>query len=314
MSFKIYFSHNLPKEKWSQLTDNSIYFDPVFADAWKSMKGKPVYLVDERDNYFVAGMPGIMFGKSVFRRFQSMPDGFRGGPIFADGYSDEDRLGFINNITDWLKSMNVMRADIHFPYNEIDSIYFARRENTTHVIHLKGGKYNPPGQNLRNHIAAAHKRGGEVVSPMDKSKVDHYFRLAELTAKRHGKKQPFPKQFYEKILEIAISDDRIIWPVVEYKGNPVAYRICFISGKELTTWQYYSDKEFDRIRPGYLLLDYLIDFAIKNKLECFNLGGSPASADSVVRFKEKWGAVENKRTFYTYFGTIGKLLYRRGEN
>jgi hypothetical protein len=269
MAFKVYFSNNLPEQPWSQLTDDWIYTNPEFAEVWRSLKGKPVFLVEEKENSFRAGMAGIMFGKSMFRRFQSMPDGLKGGPVYAEDITASEITQFINDICNWLKSMNVMRADIHFPQNEIDTPFFIRRENETHILHLDRAKIEQREKNLRKHISAAKKRDSEIVIPGDISNIDQYYRLSVLTAERHGSKPRYPKRLLEKLLQLSLTDEHLVWPVVEYKGQPIAFRICFVERNEMFTWQYYSDKNYSQLRPGYLLLDYLINFALEKNIKMF---------------------------------------------
>lgn len=310
MSFKVYSTKNLPREKWSQLTNDSIYVSPEFASAWNTKGGREVFIVEESSNGFAAGLAGITFGRGLLKRFQSMPDGLDGGPYFSDSCSDTMKADFVQSFIDWLKSIYAIRADIHNPRCEIKSKCLARRETFTHVITLSDKSYQPPDAKIREHIRTG-KRRGAVVGNMDSIEyLNDFYRLVVATEKRHGETPWYPKAFFEKFYEISRRDNRILWLTVQSDSRIIGSRICIIDDSQLLFWQFYSDKEYSDLKPGYLLMDHIINFAVEKGINRLNLGSSPPDAKSLIDYKQRWGGVRSIVPYYTYFSGFGKLIYK----
>jgi len=311
MAFKICSAENLPGDEWSIIIKNSLYSSPEFVRIWRTMSGRDVFFLEENNGGLMAGMAGVMFGRSFLSRFQSMPDGLNGGPYYAENYTSAEKGEFIRSVLGWLKSKRVLRADIHNPSVEIDNKNFHRRDMVTQIIHLGNASFTPPDSKIREHIRTG-KRRGAIVAIFDKfDYLDVFFELVEKTGRRHNAEPRYPKIWFRELLKLSINDDRILWLSVFGENKMIGSRICFIDRSQLLTWQYYSDKEYGHLKPGYLLLDYIINYAVENKIKTINLGSSPPGAESLRDYKKRWGGREVTLDYYTHYSRLGKLLYRR---
>ncbi len=311
MAFKICSAEDLPGDQWSIITKNSLYSSPEFVRIWRTMSGRDVFFLEENGGKLLAGMTGVMFGRSFSGRFQSMPDGLNGGPYFTEDYTSAKKGQFIQSVFNWLKSKRVLRADIHNPSVEIDNINFQRRDMITQIIHLGNESFTPPDSKIREHIRTGRRRGA-IVAVFDKfDYLDGFFELVEKTSRRHDARPRYPKIWFRELLKLSIIDDRILWWAVFGENKMIGSRICFIDRSQLLTWQYYSDKEYGHLKPGYLLLDYIINYAVERKIKTINLGASPPEAESLRDYKKRWGGQERTLNYYTHYSRLGKLLYRR---
>ncbi len=309
MSLKIYSAEDLPGNLWSTITKNSLYSAPEFVRIWRTMKGRDIFFLEENGGRQTAGMAGVMFGRSFLSRFQSMPDGVYGGPYFSDDYATNKKGLFVQSVFNWLRAKRVMRVDIHNPSIEIDNRYFRREDMVTQVISLTRGSFTPPDSKIREHIRTGKRRGAEI-SVFDKiDYLDDFFELVKKTSRRHNEKPRFPKEWFGELLKLSVNDNRILWLAAFTENKMIGSRICFIDQSQLLTWQYYSDREYGHLKPGYLLLDYIINYAIERKIKTINLGWSPPEAEFLRNYKKRWGGQEIVLNCYTYVSQLGKRLY-----
>jgi len=303
-------AENLPRQSWSALTRDSVYSSPEFARLWRTMNGRERFYICEPVDKPPAGMAGIVFGRGFLKRFQSMPEGFEGGPFFEKGCDNNFREQFKTEIIRKLKSELIIKADIHNPQEiEFDDV-FEKTEYKRHLIHLHQKPHLPPRREVVKQIRAARKREARVTLFNDKKYLDEIFRLVIKTERRHNKEPRYSKQFFSELLKLSMKDKRILWVLAMFDDKIIGYYICFIDQTRLFTWQFYSDKKYSRLKPGYLLLDYIINFAQDNNIKSIDLGWSPPNALSLINYKERWGGVAESCTGYTYYNRLGKIIYR----
>jgi hypothetical protein len=309
MSLKVFSAGDLPKDRWSSLTDNSIYSSPEFAAVWCTMGGRELFLAEELGGRIVAGMAGNVFGRKIFRRFQSMPDGISGGPFFADDCTLDQRGEFLHSVYAWLKNEKIIKADIHDPCCKMDTNLFRLHRARTHVISLDTENFRPPDEKISKHIRAAKRREGTLGVISSREQLAQFYELVGKTERQHGVRPRYPREFFERLIEIALDDERIYWPVVFEKGRMIGSRICFIESSRIFSWQHYHDRAFSHLKPGYLLLDHIINYAREKNLKSLNLGWSPPGAASLIEYKERWGAEGHFFDSYTYLSGIGRAYY-----
>jgi len=292
------------------LTGHCVYAAPEFAAIWRAMGGVEVFLVHESDGRFEAGLSGVIFGGGRLRRFQSMPDGLPGGMYFPPDSNLDDRESFAESVMAWIRRNRIIRADINNPAEDFGVPKFTRHETTTHIIDLKGETFAPPRREVRKQIRAARRREARITTMNDDKYLDRFYDLVIATEERHHQKPRYSREFFAGLLEASLHDERIKWFIALVDEKIIGYHICFVGANELMTWQYYSDKKFTRLKPGYLLLDYIINYALENNIKTINMGYSPPDAASLVDFKERWGGRKQTCRYYTYFSPLGRLLYR----
>ena len=310
MSLKEFSSDNLHRDEWARLTGNCIYVSPEFASVWRTTGGREIFLVQESDGAIQAGIAGVVFGKKFLRRYQSMPDGLPGGAFFSPKCNQEHKSEFLRLFEAWLKSNRFIRADINLPPDENRFGIFEKHQGETHIIDLSHETYAPPRREVRKQIRAAKRREARVTMLNDEKYLKRFYELVIETESRHNQEPRYSPEFLSELLKLSIHDDRILWFIALVDEKIIGYHICFTDKNQLMTWQFYSDKRFSRLKPGYLLLDYIINYALEHNIKSVNMGASPPDADSLVDFKERWGGRKKTFEYYTYISLFGRPLYR----
>ena len=87
----------------------------------------------------------------------------------------------------------------------------------------------------------------------------------------------------------------------------MAYQINFLFKDVLCYWDGASLPDFLTDRPNDALMGHSINWAKRNKLKFYNLGGSPEKAEGLIKFKEDWGGERKKYFIYEKTSTLGKI-------
>jgi len=113
-------------------------------------------------------------------------------------------------------------------------------------------------------------------------------------------------------LSLAQTEKRIFILKVLHEGNPAAFRVSFMWSDNILNWQLYIDPRFMSIKPGFLLMQAIIDIAMANKIEYINMGSSPLDAESLIKYKESWGGKKSDISYYVKYNMPGRILHGLG--
>ncbi len=312
MAFRIFSIDDLPRLQWNELTNNSFLSSPDFASIWNLFGGTPLFPAIEENGLLLGGMAGVIFGPRYLRRFKSMPDSLYGGPFFLSGLDDGARNQFFNDLYDYLRSRKFIRIDIHNPPQELPLKWLTKHTPSTHILTLAGQSYSPPDAKLLSDLRHVQKENLKIL-PLDNEKyLDDFFQLVLETNRRHNEKPRYSIKFFRRLLQLASKDSRIIWPMAVHDGKIIASHIRFVERSQILCWQSYWDKKYRHLNPNHLLIDYIIKYALRNNFKEINLGGSPATAESLVRFKEAWGGTKKEISHHFATFDLGKIIYGWG--
>ena len=104
---------------------------------------------------------------------------------------------------------------------------------------------------------------------------------------------------------VAKLDDRVVGGSVEVFALRQAYY-----------WMGATDPEFRTCGVNDLVFQAVFVDAIEEGIASFDFGPSPAGAEGLARFKEKWGGIQKNYHRYSYsnrLGRIGANLVRYGK-
>jgi len=310
MAVRVYSEKDLPRDRWAGLTDKALLVSPEFISIWRSLKGRGIYFVDEQAGVFISGLAGIEFGKRPFKRFESMPRSLSGGILFSEEANEDKRIESENAIYTRISKSGFVRCVINGDNPVLRNYGFVEKNFATHFIELSN--YNP-GKKVEEHLRAAARRGGEVLKGVPDD-VEALYELAHMSANKHGKDNPYSREFFGELLTLAQTDERIIILKVLFENRPAAFRISFMEREYIFNWQLYVDDRYKNIKPGFLLMQVVIETAKANGIKYINMGSSPTDAESLIKYKESWGGKEEKVPYYIRYNALGKILFRmRGE-
>jgi len=257
-----------------------------------------------------AGIGGVFFGNYPIRRFDAMPDGFPGGLYFSEPGDMDYQRWFLSSLEDKLRSERVIRATINNPHSMTESKTFNKKIILAHILELTDAEYWPPRKEARKHIRGSKERGGRVELFNNENDLELFYQLAQKTKIRHNQKMAYPIEFFSQLFGISANCSNILWLKVMLESKMIASQISFLEKGEAINWQFYYDKMYSYYKPGYLLLDYAINYFIKKEIKYFSMGSTPGNLPSLIDYKKRWGAREKQYYSYEYFNWLGKFLYR----
>ncbi len=291
----------------SSLLDQSSFFcSTSFLRLWDSVGGHPVCWVARVERKIVAALPGVEFGLSAVRRFQSMPDGCYGRLVGNHASSDFVSSG--QAILQAIRKQRYVSSNIYDFYGDFPSSdEFDRQECVTLMVDI-GPDWEPPDSKIRSEIRKSEREGATVRSFDSKRDFDGFVGLVNATSQRQGIKRKYDDQFYRALAKLAERDQRVRWYWLDYQDKSVASHINFVEHDMLVNWQVVSDREFSFLKPNQLLLATAVQKAVASGLTKLNLGATPIDAENLLAYKKKWGGSEYKYQRLTSQSILGKLV------
>ena len=303
----------IPADAWNLLTINSIFASPEFLSVWRSLGGRPRFIICEKENKLVGGLAGVIFGRGFLRRFESIPRGFTGGIHFSRDADESLREEIKDNIEAVLHAAGFMRIVINCGEKTVQLSEFETKQTTTHRIDIESFPHYPPNKKIRQHLNSISRRSFKIVDFLEYKDVEQFMILAGNFSKRFRYNFPYNDDFFERLYNLAQTDNRIIWLAGILENELIASRIAYVEHDEIVFWQLYYDPNHRSLKPGYQFMAEMLDIARVRKIMKINLGGSPEGAVSLVKFKENWGGREIKLNYYTKYNLLGRLLLKRGD-
>ncbi len=306
---------SLSSGKISQLIGNSFFGSHGFAKLWETIGGEPIYwtvqeeksITEKKETELLAVMPSVQFGKKPLARIQSMPDGCY-GKIFYDceeNMQDEIQKKMFSELI----NQGYQKIFFYDYLNNLNLPQKYQRENkSVQIVDISREDWMPPDSKLASQIKKSKESRMSVRNFNLDTDMEMFLELVKLTAQRHSQKVRYPREFYIVLAELAKSDDRVIWLFAECDGRAVASHIRFIEGNSCLNWQAYSDKSFSDLFANQYLIYQLAAVLRQRGIKKMNLGASPAGAESLEKYKERWGGQEYVYDCFYYKSILGKLF------
>ncbi len=307
MNVKRYEFADAPVELIDRLAGNYFFSSTAFTRLWGSMGGIPVYWIAEEGGKIIAILPGVEFGKGIFRRFQSMPNGCYGRILF-NSVEEARQQEIAVSITDRIIAEKYVKAFLTDFHKAIkNSSGYKIQEYVIYLVDISSADWEPPDSKLRQQI---HRAGRENMSiaPFNASRhLSTFMRLVNLHERRRQTESGYTQEFFEALAELAVRDKRINWVWCEHDGRAVASHIFFTEGDSLMHWQMYYDEALSHLQATKLIPYLVSKQAVKNGIKYLNLGLSPAGAEGAEFYKSKWGGEKYEYNGYVYKNFLGKL-------
>lgn len=309
MPVTLYTEKDLPRDRWERLCGDSLLNTPRFLSLWKGMGGYPLYIVDEVDDTFRAGLAGIVFGKGILRRFESHPRNLPGGMLYSPDVETEDRPDIISGLLDRLSRESFLRSvitpfDGTLAYERIDT-----RKYESHLVDLNDDSF-VYRKNLQEHLKAAERRGAKVTEVSADDDTDAVVRLYGESVRKHSTVNTISAEFLRSLHEYSLCDERLLMLKAEIEGKIIGIRISFVERDRIINWQMLLDREYLHYKPGHLIMQRTLEIAREKNLAWMDMGSGPADSESLKKYKENWGGVAREKKYYVMYNTPGKIIYR----
>ena len=280
---------DFPAATMDELSGDSFFASPLFADLWTTKGGRPVVWYLKDGEQIVAALPGVEFGKLFWKRFMSMPDGCYGG-VFCHPDQETRRPHLVRKLLDTVLEAGYMRTFLFdFEGNLGHDERFEIMELETALVDISRPDWLPPDKKLQSQIRKA-EREGIVVQPMDWDRHGgRFMEMMALTEKRHNRAPGYPRSFFRKLHQTSLRDGRLHWVWCEHQGQGVCSHIYVIEKGVLQGWQICFDKTFSFLKPNqYIRFTTCREMAGRGIL-WLNLGGTPDNAPGLEYYKKRWG-------------------------
>lgn len=321
MECKLLYLGELDEKKWEELLSGSpfstFYHKSSWAKIWFSsfVYFTPLFMVgiDEKGDY-ITGFPFILSDKYRLKRVYSMPFGTYGGFVPGKNLTSEKEKGFYEILENEFKELKVVSAeviDFFGNQNSLSEYGYKSVKGYTHILDLSKYVNNPVHKAKRGAIQAE-KKGVQVVSLSSSEKIRDCYNLIRKRDKRFGlKKSKYTLGLYENIWNILKSEKEILWRVAKIENQIIAFQINFLFKDTLYYWEGASELEALSLRPNDALFSDTIQWGLSQGYRHYNFGGSPKSAEGLIRFKEAWGGEKKDYLIYSkkrfWYKTAEKL-------
>jgi len=306
MTVSRYTLDQLDQPLQAALTRLSLFASPRFASIWGAKRGHPVFWTAQQDTRTVAVLPGVEFGSGPLARFQAMPDGLPGRIVMIDcDHSEQPEV--VEAILSAVQRHGYAKVFVTDFFSEYDHGHgMTREEQTAPLVDIAHDDWLPPDKTLVGELRKA-EREGVVVQAFDvRRHLAPFIALLRDTERRLKIKARYPDPFYAALAELASTDNRVVWRIVEHEGTAVASHVYLVDGDTALYWIACLDKEHSFLKANqFMLYSQARAFAATGVVR-LNLGQSPPEAESLHTFKDKWGARP-----YTYSRLTSQSLLGR---
>lgn len=297
---------SVPSELLQKCETSSLFTSPGFGELWRSVKGRPIYWAVRKGENIKILLPGVEFGVGPLKRFQAMPDGCYAKLIQVDADADTSELvtlllaGIIRHA---YAKLSIVDRDNIFPTgSHLDLL-----ECTTTLVDISSPDWQPPAGKLGQEIRAAERRGVTPV-PFDAERhLESFLALVQKSPPGPEQKADKARAFYTALSELAKSEKRIRWLVIEHDGCVAAAHINFMEEDMVLAWRGFFDRRFASIlKPNDILLNTIVRQAQSEGIKWLNLGATPEAATGAAAYKQKWKGIE-----YRYKTLMARTLLGR---
>jgi hypothetical protein len=300
--------NQLPTAAFGLLDAASFFASTGFARLWRTVGGREVFWVTEYQGRPIAVLPGVEFGRWPLRRFQAMPDGCYASVVILRE-SLVSRQEIIASTWEGISGHGYARAYLTDYCSEFGHPNRTRiSEHNAPVVDISQPDWEPPDNRLVKQIEHAANLDLKVQLFDAKKHRSGFQRLVAATAARRGSQPKYVPAFFHALADLATEDRRIYWVYLEHEGEPVASHIHLILGDTLLNWQLFLDRRFSTLRATQYLIFEVARRMNRHGVRSMNLGVSPADAEGLIKFKQRWGGSDHKYHTLVAHSGIGRLL------
>lgn len=279
----------------------TLFHDPLW---WQVVKEgldvSCIILKAENKSHVLAFTPFFLLKKGPFKFFGSP---LRGtftpylGPVWVNGISPDDKLEILKKQQETLLRLGANYIELGTDYSLFSSLGFGEGKNWTEQsigtfllkiqpsIESMWKKMESRGRNMvrkaeKNNVTIKELNGEE-------NEIDFFYDMLRLTFQKRGDIPHHPKRFYRSLIERMLPQKRILFLGAEKDGKIIAAGLFPFNNEEIHYLSGASLPEYNQYAPNNLIQWHVIQFAVKNGLKRYDLGGK--GIESIDRFKVSMG-------------------------
>jgi lipid II:glycine glycyltransferase (peptidoglycan interpeptide bridge formation enzyme) len=295
---KVEIVENVEYDKWNELLENckevTVFQTQEMLDVLrKSFDNYRIYyIIASEGSKIVCGMPII---RKKRRKFSGYTSADWGTPAVLE-----------NNqvaLKEVLKKFATLSNEKGISYLSVNDYFdkcgylkdlgFKTTQRPFHVVKLeKPFESMFPkkiSKSRRKNASAAIRRGVVLEEVSSIEQVREYSEMAKYTGALYGGKHSFSFFFYKNVFEIMLSKNLVKWHIARKDGTPVAATLHFVYKDVVFDFLDTSYREYQNLRANDLLVYNMMKWACENDFKIYHFGSSER-VESLMRFKEIWGA------------------------
>lgn len=169
----------------------------------------------------------------------------------------------------------------------------------TAIVDLQSWTLEKINKNRRRDVNRSLRSGLDLVESTDAADGERIFELYRTTLERNDGSLRYNADYFSELVKLAQRNSRLRVLLARRNGTIAAFTVVVLHG----TVAYYLHGAFDwEMRehlPSAMLLNEAIEWSKAQGCESFNLMSSPVGQDSLIKYKERWGAQTREHRTYT---------------
>jgi len=207
-------------------------------------------------------------------------------------------------------------------FPEVPDFLVQRCTHVTHTLDLSAGEtglyQSFHATSIRQRIRKAEKNGFKLRLAKGVEDLKHFYRLHIDIRKKHGL-PPHPFKFFCNMWNELAPRNLLFVPLLEYQGKVVAGAFT-LKFKDTFTYEYSAtDQEYNHLSANQMLIWQVIRIGCSEGAIYFDFGRSSLDNQSLIEFKERWGAKRYALSYYYYpemnkvgvEGSLGRRILNR---
>jgi Acetyltransferase (GNAT) domain len=260
----------------------------------------------------LAAMPVTVFEKFWVRAVFSSGFGAHGGPICRPGCEPQVIPGLLKSFVSHFlgpRTVLVSVQDFLGLGTLLPGCGFKAARVSTHVMSLphsyeelaKKGK-----SEAKYRARKAAKLGIRTSRSNNNADFERWQQLCSANYIAHGRR-PYPSALYGAVAERIQETDALRFYVAKVDDRVVGGAVLVFALQQGYYWMGATDPEFRNCGVNDLVFQTVFSEAIKEGIASFDFGPSPAGAEGLVRFKEKWGGLQRDYHQYSWESALGRM-------
>jgi hypothetical protein len=296
-------------QAWSDICADS---DALFhSEKWlalleKSFSCSSLYCLDERQP---RGAGITQFRAGPFRIGYV---GFPVGGLLGGGGPDRDFLESIRqaNVDRKPVALRIPVSGFGKPV-KLDLPYETTPE--TAIVDLQSWSLDRVTKNRRRDVNRSLRSGLELVDASDPADAARIYELYRATLERHDGSLRYNAAYFSELIRLAEEQPKLRVLLARTSESITAFTVVALH----RSTGYYLHGAFDWLHrehlPAAMLLNEAIEWAKAEGCETFSLMSSPKGQESLVKYKERWGAETREHRTYTLQVKSTYALFRIAE-
>ncbi len=183
----------------------------------------------------------------------------------------------------------------------------------TAITDLQSWSLDDASLNHRRDVQKAVRSGVIVEDASDDRQAAEIYAIYKATLKRHGGGLRYNLVYFEELVRRARENANVRAMLATHSGDVAGFLVVARHGDTGFYLHGGMRHECRHLRPSALLMHRAIQWAQESACDSYNLMSSPPGQESLVRYKEKWGAETREHRTYTLRISAGYHLFRFAE-